>query len=225
MGVVTRLAMATLLLAMLAACGRREETSSEAAAPTPGAKEAEIVAVPPPAAVRSLTLAQAGWRFQLDVAERPDRGTRVEVLATPATVGAAPLRWRAEVPGEFVEAFATDLDADGWPELLLWQRSGSAGEGLVEGWRLRPGGHVDALALPALEGDAAIGWRGRDQFGVQGKQLVRSFPLYRDEDDNASPSAGFLRVLRYRLDAPGFAIDEAMLEPLDGTPQAELLAR
>ena len=61
--------------------------------------------------------------------------------------------------------------------------------------------------------------------GRQASALVRSFPLYRDDDDNAHPTAGFVRVIRYRLDAEGLAMAETTLEPMDGTPQADVLAR
>lgn len=234
-----RAALLAVLLA-LGGCGREtpaevEKTASPApeearAAAEPGAAE------PPPGARRGLVLAQSGWRFHVDALASAGR-SRIEVLAAPATVGAAPLRWMTEADGEIAEGFATDLDADGWPELLLWLREGSAAEAAVLGWRLRGDGEPQALALPPLDGDLAVGWRGRDQLGVQGAHLVRSFPLYRDEDDNAAPSAGFVRVVRYRLaassaalraadgDPRGLVVADSALEPIAGTPQADLLAR
>jgi hypothetical protein len=174
---------------------------------------------------RSLRLEQSGWRFDVDARTTDDR-SRVDVLVRTATVGAAPERLGLEFDGAIVEGFATDLDGDAAPELLLWTRSaGSSAEGEVRGWRFAADGANVPLALPALDDDLAIGWRGRDQLGIQGRHLVRSFPLYRDADDNASPSAGFVRVVRYRLEADGFAVEDSALEPMDGTPQAEVLAR
>jgi hypothetical protein len=163
--------------------------------------------------------------FDLDAASAGD-ATRIDVLVRTATVGAAPQRLRLDVVGGLAEAFATDLDGDSAPELLLWTRSGgSSAEGDVRGWRFDAAGGATAIQAPPLDDEAAIGWRGRDQFGVQGDALVRSFPLYRDDDDNASPSAGFVRVIRYRLDAEGLAVADTTLEPMDGTPQADVLAR
>lgn len=225
------LPLALLVAAAIASSGcRRDDADAPDAAPASSATAPSDAVRPEPsdapAAVhRSLALAQAGWRFQLDIAEAPDGVSRLDVLAIPPTVGAAPLRWSTAVDAPIVEAFATDLDADAWPELLLWTRSGSAGEGSVEGWAMRPYGERTALTLPPLDDEHATGWRGRDQFGVQGELLVRSFPLYRDEDANASPSAGFVRVLRYRLEADGLTLLDTTLEPLEGTPQAEVLAR
>lgn len=200
--------------------------SSTPAARADERSRADAAAAPEdPATTRSLRLEQAGWRFDLD-ARHDDTGTRLEVLARTATVGAAPRRLEQRLDGELVDAFATDLDGDALPELLLWQvDGGSAAEGDVVGWRFAANGEATDLRLPALAGDLAIGWRGRDQFGAQGQHLVRSFPLYRDEDDNATPSTGFVRVVRYALDGGGLHVVEAMLEPMDGTPQAEVLAR
>ncbi|GAB3732861.1 hypothetical protein GCM10028794_09960 [Silanimonas algicola] len=166
-----------------------------------------------------------GWQFDLDAATSDDR-TRVDALVRTATAGDAPRRLRLDGDGSLAEAFASDLDGDGAPELLLWMRSGgSAAEGDVRGWRFDADGKAAPLRLPPLDDDAAVGWRGRDQFGVQGDAVVRSFPLYRDEDDNAHPTAGFVRVIRYRLVGEGLATAETTMEPLDGTPQADLLAR
>lgn len=201
--------------------------ASAADAPVqPTATEPTTDAAPvPPPVTRHLRLEQAGWRFDLD--SRTDAsGTRVDVLVRTATVHAAPLRLGLELDDPLAEAFATDLDGDAAPELLLWTRSpGSSAEGDVRGWRFAADGAHAALALPALEADLAVGWRGRDQFGVQGRALVRSFPLYRDEDDNAHPSAGFVRVVRYRLHGDALVVADSALEPMDGTPQAEALAR
>ncbi len=232
-GVRGLLASALAALA-LTACGGDAGASAQDGAeskaspvePSGDASESDAAAAPGhPSRTRSLRLEQAGWRFDID-ARGDESGTRLEVLARTATVGAAPRRLASRLEGELVDAFATDLDGDAVPELLLWQADGgSAAIGDIVGWRFAADGEAAELRLPTLDGDLATGWRGRDQFGVQGKHLVRSFPLYRDEDDNAHPTAGFVRVVRYALDTGGLFVADAMLEPMDGTPQAEVLAR
>jgi hypothetical protein len=229
---VVVVAMAALLV--VSGCRRgTDETPRDADAPGEEARAAAPAVTsatepgPPPAPplARSVRLEQAGWRFDVDSVTDAG-GTRVDALVRPATVGAAPSRRSIELDDPLAEAFATDLDGDHAPELLLCTRSpGSSAEGDVRGWRFEADGSETVLALPALDADLAVGWRGRDQFGVQGAHLVRSFPLYRDEDDNASPSAGFVRVVRYRLGPSGLQVEDSALEPMDGTPQAEILAR
>ena len=218
--------------AFVAGCGDRDqEPAMPSAAPAPGTAPATVEAVPPatpppaPPVIRSLRLSSSGWAFDLDAATAGD-ATRIDVLVRTATVGAAPQRLRLDVAGSLAEAFATDLDGDAAPELLLWIRhGGSSAEGDLRGWRFDAAGGATDLQLPPLDEATTIGWRGRDQFGVQGDAVVRSFPLYREEDDNAHPTAGFVRMMRYRLAAEGLLVAETMLEPMDGTPQADVLAR
>lgn len=226
---------ASLLAAIttLAACGdNTPRTGARSPATAPADAPTAIDADPPappsptPPVLRSLQLSGSGWRFDIDAATSADDATRVDVLVRTATVGAAPQRLRLDVAGSLAEAFATDLDGDAAPELLLWTRSGgSSAEGDLRGWRFDAAGGATALPLPPLDEETAIGWRGRDQFGVQGGAVVRSFPLYRDTDDNAHPTAGFVRVVRYRLAEEGLVVADTSLEPMDGTPQADVLAR
>lgn len=224
----------TLLLVSalaLAACtpdpaGRDEATPIAPSRTAPTVDPTSPTAsVPPPTVARSLRREGAGWQFDVDAATADDR-TRVDVVVRAATVGAAPRRVVAVFDGTLVEAFATDLDGDAAPELLLWiVSSGTSAEGEMHGWRFAAGGDALALRVPALDADTMIGWRGRDQWGIQGDAVVRSFPLYRDEDDNARPTAGFVRVIRYHLDHDTLAVADTTLEPMDGTPQADVLAR
>lgn len=227
--------LASALAALaLAACGgdagapAQDGTNAKAspAEPSSDTSDSDAAALPERRPrTRSLRLEQAGWRFDIDT-QGDESGIRLEVLAQTATVGAAPRRLESRLEGELVDAFATDLDGDAVPELLLWHADGgSAAIGDIVGWRFAADGEATDLRLPTLDGDLATGWRGRDQFGVQGAHLVRSFPLYRDDDDNAHPTAGFVRVVRYALDTGGLFVADAMLEPMDGTPQAEVLAR
>jgi len=226
-----RFALLTVAAMLVAACS--DGTVSEAPSP-PDAAAANAAEAPPttppsaadrPPVLRSLQLSSSGWRFDLDAAAG-EATTRVDVLVRTATVGAAPQRLSTVLDGALVDAFATDLDGDAAPELLLWMRSGgSSAEGDLRGWRFDTAGGNTPLQVPSLDDEAALGWRGRDQFGVQASTLVRSFPIYRDQDDNASPSAGFVRVIRYRLEAEGLVAADTTLEPMDGTPQAEVLAR
>ena len=68
---------------------------------------------------------------------------------------AAPQRLRLDVAGVLAEAFATDLDGDAVPELLLWTRSsGSSAEGEVRGWRFDAAGSATAIQVPALDDEA-----------------------------------------------------------------------
>ena len=231
MRVARRLVLLLVAGTALAACSPDRQGHDDAAPTAPSTTDPTVgppspgATVPNAPVTRSLKRQSVGWQFDVDAVTANDR-TRVDVLVRPATVGAAPRRVVGEFEGTLVEAFATDLDADAAPELLLWTTTGgSSPEAEVQGWRFKAGGDAVALHLPPLDADTATGWRGRDQWGIQGDALVRSFPLYRDEDDNARPSAGFVRVIRYRLEGDSLAVLDTTLEPMEGTPQADVLAR
>lgn len=231
-----------LLLTMgLTACSNERgasESTDPAAGESPSATSATL-AIPEPSdaaassapdaepamRVRSLRREQSGWTFVIDIASDAAQ-SRIDVLARPPTVGAAPRAWSQRAAGELVSAFATDLDGDNLPELLLWirdERDTAAGQ--ILGWRLVPYGEAEALRLPPLSDDESIGWRGNDQFGVQGRLLTRSYPLYRESDEATRPTGGFVRVLNYALREGVFVVEESRLEPFAGSPQAEMLSR
>ena len=220
---IPRLAvLAFLLMWMLVGC-KREETPAAAPESAPALLPSAPTSTPTPLLEpRSVQLQQSGWRFDLRVMPDGQGGEALEGLVS--TVDGNVRHMSALPEGEtLAEAFATDLDADGFPELLLWWRSsGSGAEGEVRGWQFSVA-TTQALALPELDADSALGYRGRDQFGVQGSALVRSFPVYRDDDDNAGPTSGFARVIRYVLANGVLEVAGVSLEPAAGSPQHELL--
>lgn len=222
-----RAALALGVATLLVACSR--EAPPADAPPTPPPVDAattprDVPPLPAPEVQRRrFERAQAGWHFRLATVREGQAPTVLDVEAVPPD-GRPPVAWQQTLEGHLADAFATDLDANGQPELLFWTRGdGSSAEGDVSGWRLLPDGGRAPLALPSLAADHALGWRGRDQFGLQGDVLVRSFPLYREDDDNASPTSGFVRVIRYRFDGEDLRFETTSLEPIAGSPQALIL--
>jgi hypothetical protein len=218
-----RFAVLIVVLACLTACNREStETPEPKTAPAPEATP-PLPMAEPLLQPRTMQLAQSGWRFELKLFPDGQGGEAFEGWARSAEGREVTLSNPAQ--GEaLAEAFATDLDSDGRPELLLWwQSTGSSAEGTVRGWRFDDEGGSIALLLPELDSDSALGYRGRDQFGIQGAMLVRSFPVYREDDDNATPTSGFLRIIRYALVQGSFEVASLSLEPAAGSPQDELL--
>ncbi len=212
-----------LVLACLTACNREStETPEPKAEPAPAAP-APLPIDEPLLSPRTMQLAQSGWHFDLKLSPDGQGGEAFEGWARNTEGQEVTLSDPAE--GEaLAEAFATDLDSDGRPELLLWwQSTGSSAEGAVRGWRFEDEAASIALLLPELDSDSALGYRGRDQFGIQGAMLARSFPVYREDDDNAEPTSGFVRVIRYALNKGSFEAASISLEPAAGSPQAEVL--
>jgi hypothetical protein len=98
-------------------------------------------------------------------------------------------------------AYLTDLDSDGWSELLIVRRSVGSGSyadlsGVASNSDLSFG--PISIAKPEPRDPLFAGYRGHDTLRVEGPCFLRSFPVYRDQDPNAQASGG-TRVLCYRL--------------------------
>lgn len=118
------------------------------------------------------------------------------------------------VEGTVSDAVATNLNDDKYPELLVFiSDAGSGSYGQLIGYEFLNQGRR-TLSLPELSGPAAQGYQGHDTFKVEGKQVVRSFPIYLDADPNCCPSGG-QRIVHYEL-----PVGSAAFQQVDFTNQA-----
>lgn len=96
-----------------------------------------------------------------------------------------------EAFGRVTDSWCADLDADGTPEVVVITRSsgsGSYGEAWVVKFTHRGLLITQLDEMPAPHGQ---GYQGHDEFLRGGeRRIVRTFPIYRDGDANASPSGG-----------------------------------
>ena len=86
-------------------------------------------------------------------------------------------------------AWASDLNGDGWPEITVVQGcAGSGGYGTVTTFELVKG-NVKRYKLPM---SGCAGYAGHDSFTmkVPKSELIRKFPLYQKGDVNAEPTNG-----------------------------------
>ncbi len=100
-----------------------------------------------------------------------------------------------------INAEIEDLDADGFPELLIYtQSTGSGSYGTVLGYSPNKGKSLSPIYFPDINEDKKLsaGYRGHDEFSVVENSLVRRFKLYDEKDTNASPS-GKYRQIEYKL--------------------------
>lgn len=103
------------------------------------------------------------------------------------------------------DAFLADLDQNGFQEIyLITVSAGSGSYGKVIAYGSNRDISISPIYVyPAGEedrriGDLFLGYRGHDQFVLEDSGLIRSFPVYADEDPNARPSQG-QRKIRYEL--------------------------
>lgn len=109
--------------------------------------------------------------------------------------------------GTVTDAVVTNLNEDKYPELLVFvQDAGTGSYGQLIGYEFMNQGRKP-VALPALSGKAATGYQGHDEFRVEGRELLRTFPVFQEADANCCPSGG-KRTVRYQLAGTGLTLQQ-----------------
>jgi len=106
-----------------------------------------------------------------------------------------------EIDGTVTSAEIADLDSNGWPEIYVYVNSaGSGGYGSLVAYAVNNGKSVSDIYLPPISDDKvnSVGYMGHDEFAVVESTFVQRFPIYLENDTNASPSGG-IRQLQYKL--------------------------
>jgi hypothetical protein len=106
-----------------------------------------------------------------------------------------------EIDGRVVDAEIEDLNADGYPEILIYtQSAGSGSYGDVIAYSVNNGKSVSQVYFPPLSENpkAMKGYMGHDEFMLIENSLARRFPIYKEGDTNANPTGG-LRQVQYKL--------------------------
>ncbi len=106
-----------------------------------------------------------------------------------------------EIDGRVVDAEIEDLNADGYPEILIYtQSAGSGSYGDVIAYSVNNGKSVSQVYFPPLSEnpEAMKGYMGHDEFTLVEKSLAQRFPIYNEGDTNAQPTGG-LRQIQYKM--------------------------
>ncbi|MCB2410250.1 hypothetical protein [Hymenobacter lucidus] len=188
----SRLLLAASVLALAASCDSARETTTGQPNPTTSSAP-EARPTPPPGFSKTLTAAP--YTF---------------VVSTAGPLGQRQLQVRAEqdgqelttaqdtILGEVTDARLVKLTAGPGSELLVFvEGAGSGSYGELRGYWFG-GKDWERMTMPTLSEVAARGYQGQDKFRVQGKEVVRSFPIYAPTDANCCPSGG-TRTIRYVL--------------------------
>lgn len=100
------------------------------------------------------------------------------------------------------QAIITDLDANGFEEFLIITRSiGSGSYASLYGFASNHDKSISTIYVPEVhESDLEVGglfegFRGHNQFLLENGILYNSFPIYKNEDPNASPSGSRVRIV------------------------------
>lgn len=106
-----------------------------------------------------------------------------------------------EVDGQVTNAEISDLNSDGFPELLIYTVSaGSGSYGNVIGYSVNNGKSISSIYFPSLAENpkANKGYMGHDRFAIIENTLVQRFQTYNEKDTNANPT-GNIRQIEYKL--------------------------
>lgn len=106
-----------------------------------------------------------------------------------------------EIDGKVTAAEIADLDGNGWPEIYVYVSSAGSGTyGSLVAYAVNNGKSISEIYLPPIANDKlnSVGYMGHDEFAVVENIFARRFPIYLENDTNASPSGG-TRQLQYKL--------------------------
>jgi hypothetical protein len=111
------------------------------------------------------------------------------------------------------DVFVADLDGNGFDEIyIITTSAGSGSYGTALGLASNNDKSLSMIHFPEIQtGDENFeGYRGHDTFKIEGRKLVRIFPIYNKGDTNEYPTGG-RRKLVYGL-VPGEAMWQLRVE-------------
>jgi hypothetical protein len=138
---------------------------------------------------------QDGTTF--DVSSRPAAGCAIQIVTISAVrKGEKVALFKSDVDYLAHAAQAAYLTGDGKPELIVFSKTpGSSANETLDVYFMKEHA-IRRASLPEL-GDRT-GYRGGDNFQIDGRLIVRKVPVYSESDASNKPSGGF-RTVKYEL--------------------------
>jgi len=106
-----------------------------------------------------------------------------------------------EIEGKATDAQVADLNADGFPELLIFtQSAGSGSYGNVIAFSSNGAKSMSQVYFPPANENPKLnkGYMGHDTFLINESTLIQEFPIYKEGDPNSDPTGGIRRI-QYKL--------------------------
>jgi hypothetical protein len=138
--------------------------------------------------------------ISFDVYTKGDGSLR-QLSVKPHGLDEADQNIELEIEGQVTDAQVADLNADSFPELLIFtQSAGSGGYGNVIAYAVNGGRSMSRVNFPATGENPKLkkGYMGHDSFSINNSSLVQEFPVYKNGDANSNPTGGIRRV-QYKL--------------------------
>ena len=106
-----------------------------------------------------------------------------------------------EIDGKVTDAQVADLNADGFPEVLIFtQSAGSGSYGNVVAFSANGVKSMSRVYFPPVSENTKLkkGYMGHDSFSIKESALIQEFPIYNEGDPNSNPTGGIRRI-QYKL--------------------------
>ncbi len=184
-----------LLILLLVACQETNDAGLE------DAQDEESIVLPPAGPFeKRLTYSE----YQL-VAKTTKVGQQTS-LAIRGLVGENPLSTSINCKVERVaDVEITDLNEDGQPEVFVFDHSDDGHFfGHITAFQLEPKATWSEIPVEELPVDLRKGYRGNDQFRIEGRKVARTFPVYREN----GKKTGKTQTVEYALarESTGFQL-------------------
>jgi hypothetical protein len=145
----------------------------------------------------TLKIGRVGYRV-----ECRNKSTEVNQLSVrPVGFDGSARELNFPLRGRVLKAEIDDLNSDGYPDLVLYIYSDSAGIfGTVYAFLSEANKSITGCVLPdpMMNGKINSGYKGHDQFILMEGNLLQKFPIYKPGDDKDKPTGG-TRVVLYQL--------------------------
>ena len=128
-------------------------------------------------------------------------GSLRQLNIQPKGFGETNKNFELEIEGKATDAQVADLNADGFPELLIFtQSAGSGSYGNVIAFSSNGAKSVSQVYFPPANENPKLnkGYMGHDIFLINESTLVQEFPIYKEGDPNSDPTGGIRRI-QYKL--------------------------
>lgn len=106
-----------------------------------------------------------------------------------------------EIDGKVTDTQITDLNSDGFPEVLIFtQSAGSGSYGNVIAFSANGVKSMSRVYFPPVSENSKLnkGYMGHDTFLINESALIQEFPIYKEGDPNSNPTGGVRRI-QYKL--------------------------
>ena len=187
----------TITLMVMIGCNEQTETQSQDNKPKDTTKSQE------PAIEKETYSFQKRLQFKglsIDINTKGSGSLR-QLVIQPKGFEETNKSFELEIDGKVTDAQVTDLNSDGFPEVLIFtQSAGSGSYGNVIAFSANGVKSMSRVYFPPANENPKLnkGYMGHDTFLINESALIQEFPIYKEGDPNSNPTGGVRRI-QYKL--------------------------